>query len=804
MSLRHLVSKKKRRFIKDGFDLDLVYITERIITMGYPSTSFESTFRNPLRQVQRFFSFYHPNKYFIYNMCSEPNRQYDSAIFDGRVAFFGFDDHHPPPLALIGNFTLHALHFLSMDDDNVVAIHCKAGKGRAGTASCCLNLLLAYVHHQELQFCFDDLLFRNIICEYGKKKTTDGKGISIPSQMRYIYYFERLIRLNEHAIVGEGYSDVLFPIFPALKVFALHSIMISGCPIDGVTVVITSFRSFIQVSDVHGAPFSSKTSGATQDTSRSLLKDRTPTSSAGSSNKTIPPRMVTSLSPRKVAKDYAPKGLGRQEEELSSAQQSTRLRPSNLTQTQVCGPSADASCMLPAPFIPPRDEDPTALKMQSPELLARHHSHMQHVEAVPPLPDNLAHVERDSYCETPSTLPLRILARRVSAEDPSNDAQEGITRSSVVRDRNHTTALDTFSVLGHCEVSKHRRRKPLVTEFIEDLVSFNVYADLYGTSNAYISAIAPPRLFPLSAAEFFFRPLPIDTGSSQRIINGFNTSKNGALRYFNLSDLKCRTATEFIDTTDDEEAIIQKSTDQMLQDNITDDQLRTNAKENNTKEITTVEAPLPLPHTPSSRLKLGKTKNTNGKTSHASLPNKRRENQSEYPPMQQSYQDPSARMQQAANDGSIHSGCGDSASPEPDIQRKGESIILPSITELSATMGSETPVQSVPGTARDQKRSLDDYQCDLKDYVEHTLTQNVRLCDEVYIEIYLPRKQRKIGGIHLNTAFIEEHVALAQGSLSRRFRWSESAENIDDMFKLKEWSYFNIELQLDYLGTEQP
>jgi hypothetical protein len=33
---RHLVSKEKKRFVQDGFDLDLSYITESIIAMGIP------------------------------------------------------------------------------------------------------------------------------------------------------------------------------------------------------------------------------------------------------------------------------------------------------------------------------------------------------------------------------------------------------------------------------------------------------------------------------------------------------------------------------------------------------------------------------------------------------------------------------------------------------------------------------------------------------------------------------------------------------------------------------------------------
>ena len=44
--IKHLVSKNKNRINNDNFDLDLSYITEHMIAMGYPSTGCESIYRN--------------------------------------------------------------------------------------------------------------------------------------------------------------------------------------------------------------------------------------------------------------------------------------------------------------------------------------------------------------------------------------------------------------------------------------------------------------------------------------------------------------------------------------------------------------------------------------------------------------------------------------------------------------------------------------------------------------------------------------------------------------------------------------
>eukprot|EP00808_Paulinella_micropora_P024033 g245.t1 len=108
-AIRGAVSKKKRRFQKDGYNLDLSYITPRIIAMGFPSEQISGLYRNNLKDVQRFFESRHHDAYMIYNLCSE--REYAIAKFKGRVQRWGFDDHNPCPFNIIHPFCKHVDDF---------------------------------------------------------------------------------------------------------------------------------------------------------------------------------------------------------------------------------------------------------------------------------------------------------------------------------------------------------------------------------------------------------------------------------------------------------------------------------------------------------------------------------------------------------------------------------------------------------------------------------------------------------------------------------------------------------------------
>ena len=76
-----------------------------------------------------------------------------------------------------------AQEYLDEDAANVVVLHCKAGKGRTGTLIACLLL-----HLQEHSSADDALRW------FGYCRTSNGKGVTIPSQIRYVYYYERCAR----------------------------------------------------------------------------------------------------------------------------------------------------------------------------------------------------------------------------------------------------------------------------------------------------------------------------------------------------------------------------------------------------------------------------------------------------------------------------------------------------------------------------------------------------------------------------------------------------------------------------------
>lgn len=106
----------------------------------------------------------HPGKYYIFNVSE---RTYDTTRFDDRVANFCWKDHHAPPFHILFHLVDQMYKWLQKDPENVVAIHCNSGKGRAGTACTCLLLYIGF---------FDNI--KDCAMLFGSRRFKDEKGVS--------------------------------------------------------------------------------------------------------------------------------------------------------------------------------------------------------------------------------------------------------------------------------------------------------------------------------------------------------------------------------------------------------------------------------------------------------------------------------------------------------------------------------------------------------------------------------------------------------------------------------------------------
>ena len=121
--VRRLVSKRKRRFQGDGFDLDLSLITPRLIASGYPSLGLEALYRNPASSMRRFLVSRH-GAFRVWNLCAE--RRYDASRL-GRAPEQALTwwDHTPPPFAAVRPLCAAISAWLAAAPGNVACIHCK-------------------------------------------------------------------------------------------------------------------------------------------------------------------------------------------------------------------------------------------------------------------------------------------------------------------------------------------------------------------------------------------------------------------------------------------------------------------------------------------------------------------------------------------------------------------------------------------------------------------------------------------------------------------------------------------------------
>ncbi|KAM7407819.1 hypothetical protein PAMA_003536 [Pampus argenteus] len=189
--------------LDENYELDLIYITERIISVSFPSSVEEQSYAANLQEVASMLRSKHGHNYLLFNLSE---KRYDINQLNPKVLDFGWPDHHAPALDKICSICKAMDTWLSADSHNVVVIHNKGNRGRTGV------VVAAYMHYSNISASADQALDR-----FAMKRFYEDKVLPVgqPSQKRYVEYFSGL--LSGHIKINNK------PLF-------LHHVIMHGIP----------------------------------------------------------------------------------------------------------------------------------------------------------------------------------------------------------------------------------------------------------------------------------------------------------------------------------------------------------------------------------------------------------------------------------------------------------------------------------------------------------------------------------------------------------------------------------------------
>ncbi|XP_031656888.1 tensin-1 isoform X3 [Oncorhynchus kisutch] len=189
--------------LEENYELDLVYITERIISVSFSSSVDENSYSANLREVASMLRSKHQDNYLLFNLSE---KRCDINQLNPKVLDFGWPDHHAPALDKICTICKAMDSWLSADSHNVVVIHNKGNRGRTGV------VVAAYMHYSNISASADQALDR-----FAMKRFYEDKVLPVgqPSQKRYVQYFSGL--LSGHIKINNK------PLF-------LHHVIMHGIP----------------------------------------------------------------------------------------------------------------------------------------------------------------------------------------------------------------------------------------------------------------------------------------------------------------------------------------------------------------------------------------------------------------------------------------------------------------------------------------------------------------------------------------------------------------------------------------------
>jgi len=177
--LREIVGGPKNRYREKGYNLDLTYITPRIIAMAFPASGIEKLYRNNIDTIAELLEVEHQGKYLTINISGRPINE---EILKNVISY-EWEDHKAPPFDMLFTICDQVAQFLSADADRVAVFHCNHGKGRTGTIICCFFLFMGVFQDE-----------KEVMDYYAQKRfEKEGYGVTQPCQIQYIRYFHEFL-----------------------------------------------------------------------------------------------------------------------------------------------------------------------------------------------------------------------------------------------------------------------------------------------------------------------------------------------------------------------------------------------------------------------------------------------------------------------------------------------------------------------------------------------------------------------------------------------------------------------------------
>uniref|UniRef100_A0A3Q2EHZ6 Tensin 3 n=1 Tax=Cyprinodon variegatus TaxID=28743 RepID=A0A3Q2EHZ6_CYPVA len=167
--------------MEEGYELDLTYITERIIAVSFPRGCSEEIYSHNLKDVTRMLKSKHADNYLIINLSE---RRHDLTKMNPKTLDTGWPDLHAPPLDKICTICKAMESWLNADPLHVVVIHCRGGKGRIGV------VISSFVHFTDVSASADQALDRFAMRKYYDDKVS---ALMTPSQKRYVWILNSLL-----------------------------------------------------------------------------------------------------------------------------------------------------------------------------------------------------------------------------------------------------------------------------------------------------------------------------------------------------------------------------------------------------------------------------------------------------------------------------------------------------------------------------------------------------------------------------------------------------------------------------------